>query len=548
MDEPSAAQEAAFWAHDYTDYSRRGSKMEGFTAIIPFLNANLQGNDIYIRRLLGKGDQSWTPGLMYPLYRLGLLDINKLSEAEQRQLGESAWTWAMTVFGLGSITVAISMLWQDDERLKDIDDRVKSGHWLIPAGDTIYRIPKPFQTVWFSQIIERWITEGASNNPRWLEHYMEDLWNTWKPPLVPSIAELGATAVGYDINSGRQVIPDYVKRANPDRTKQFDAYTSEFGKWLGPKLDTSPMLVDHMITKFGATWGRTALNLNVPGTPWYNPQKPTKGPEEEFIARRFLWKVGRGSEAGQALRQIMGAEDPIDLISRRIAQPYSNLKKAADNYRDLIEKPIPDHAGAMDYLKTLTPYERGYALMEGTLRGPRDAQYRLLHPMNRAAKLATEIIKIEKEIVGGELLSGRKGKDQKEVPLTPDEKASTRDILTQLRMMETHNALVLTEETGWKGRMLFDTATVMNELKAAAPKAHKELMARYTKAGILSFDGIARVWPDVKSRLEDPRMMERAQRNRMVGASAQFAGLLERARATRPGTYKPTQELAPTGP
>jgi hypothetical protein len=486
---------------------------------------------------------------MYPLYRLGMLDINKLSPKEQEQLGDSAWTWAMTVFGLGSITVAVSMLWDDDERIKDIDDRVKAGHWLIPVGDEIYRIPKPFQTTWFSQIIERWITEGRHNNPRWFEHYMEDLWNTWKPPLIPSIAEVGATMAGVDLNrDGRQVIPDHIKRMNPDRTKQADAYTSEFAKWAGPKLDTAPMLVDHMITKFGATWGRTALSLNVPGTPWYNPQKPIRGPEEEFISRRFMWKAGRGSESGQALRQIMGAEEPLGILANRIAQPYSNLKKSADNYRDLIEKPIPDHAGAVDYLSTLTPYERGYALMEGTLRGPQDARLRLLHPMNRASKMASELIKMEKEIVGGELLSGRKGKDLKELPMSPEEKTLTRDILTQLRMMETHNALVITEETGWKGRVLFKTDDVMAELKIAAPKAHKELLGRFTKAGILSFDGVAKVWPGVRARLEDPRMMERARRNRMAGAGAQFYGLYERARATRPGSYQPQAEPAAAQP
>ena len=251
---------------------------------------------------------------------LGMLDVTQLSAKEQQQLGESAWTWGMTIFGLGAITAVVALLWDDDERLKDIDDRVKAGHWLIPVGSTIYRIPKPFQTVWFSQLVERWITEGRHNNPRWFEHYVEDLWNTWKPPLTPAIAEVGATMLGYDINSGRQIIPDTVKRANPDRTKQLDAYTSPFGKWAGPKLDTSPMIVDHMVTKFGATWGRTALNLNVPGTPWYNENKPVKGPEEEFIARRFMWKAGRGSEAGQAMRQIMGAEEPLDLLAKRIAQ------------------------------------------------------------------------------------------------------------------------------------------------------------------------------------------------------------------------------------
>ena len=549
LDDVAAVQEANFWAHDYTDYSRRGSRMEGLAAIIPFLNANLQGNDTYIRRLAGKGDQSYMPGLMYPLYRLGWLDVTKLSDAERRQLGESAWTWGMTILGLGTISAVVAMMSDDDDEIKDIDDRVKAGHWIIRIGDSIVRIPKPFQTVWFSQLVERSITEARHNNARWYEHYLEDLWNTWKPPITPSIAEVGATMMGYDINSGRNVVPDFVKRSNPDITKQADAYTSEFGQWAAKQLGgISPMMVDHMITKFGATWGRTALNLNVPGTPWYDPQKPTRGPEEEFISRRFMWKAGRGSEAGQALRQVLGAEDPLSLLWRRIAQPYSNLKTASDNYKDLVDKPVPDHAAAIEYLKTLSPYERGFALLETHFKGPNDSKYRMLHPVNRAERITSEALKMEKEIVGGELLSGRRGKDLKEVPMTPTEKSAARDILTQLRMMEAHNALVLTDEIGWKGRQVFDTATVMGELKAAAPAAHKELLARFTKAGVLSWDGVAKTWPDVKRRLEDDALLSRVGRLKMTGAAAVLAAPYAIARVARPGSWQPVvpQSAAPS--
>lgn len=546
LDPVAAGQEAAFWAHDYTDYSRRGSRMDGLAAVIPFLNANLQGNDVYIRRLLGKGDQAYNPGVLFPLYRAGILDATRLTPRQQQELGLSAWTWSMTVMGLGTASAIIAMMWDDDERLKDIDDQVKASHWLIPVGDTIYRVPKPFQTVWFSQMIERWITEGRKNNPRWFEHYLEDLWSTWKPPIVPAAAEVVGTMTGYDISSGRPIMPAW----NQDKSvgQQYDAYTSPFAKWAGPQMSVSPFYVDHVIHKFGATWGRTFTSLNVPGTAWYDPKKPIKGPEEEFISRRFLWQVGRGSEAGQAIREMMGGDKPLKIISGLLSAPYSKYATSATDYRALMEKPVPDHAGAVARLEAMTAKERGFALLEGHFRGQGEIKYRLLHPMNRAERVARETMKIEKEIISNELLTGKKGKNQKEVPLSPSEKKAARDILTQYRMMEMHNALVLTEETGWAGKMLFNTKSVLAELKAASPATYKEMTARFDKAGVLSGEGIAAAWPKFKEKLEDPKWIERVRKNRLSGTKGLFEADYQRARSGRGAsvTSAPaTQELAP---
>lgn len=540
LDEVSAAQEAAFWAHDYTDYSRRGSKMDALAAMIPFLNANLQGNDVYIRRLLGKTDQSYVSlsgPFAYPAYRLGLLDATNLSQQEQQALALSGWAWAMTILGLGSISALVSLMWEDDERIKNIDDRVKATHWLIPVGDTIVRVPKPFQTVWFSQLIERYVTQLRHNDPRWFENYVEDLWNTWKPPIIPSVAEGLATMTGYDLNTGRQILPFYMTMGGVrSRPEQFDAYTSDFAKWVGREIDTSPMYVDHLVHKFGASWGRTLTGLNVPGLPWYNPGKPTKGPEEEFIARRFLWKVGRGSEAGQAIREIMGAEEPIKSIWSFIAQPYSKLAVAGQDYRRFLEKVVPDHAGATEYLETLSPSERGYAILEANFRGQRDAKYRMLHPMNRAEKITGEIIKLQKEILTDQVASGRKGKDAKPIPLSPSEKAAARDILTQLQMMEAHNALVISGEIGWKQRILFDTNSVMAELREAVPSLAKEYEGRLGKAGVLPFEGIRRVWPELKATIESDRVVDLARKNQVGSLRGTIVSAYTRAQFGMPAS------------
>lgn len=549
-----AAQEAGFWAHDYTDYARHGSRTETWRSIIPFFNANVQGNDTYLRRLSGKGDQGYNPGLLYPLYKLGLKDVTKLSARERQDMGLSAWTWFMTVFGIGSVSMLLALLYRDDERLKNIDEKMKSTHWLIPIdGDNIretviLRIPKPFQTVWFAQAIERMLMEQAKDNPRWLENYLFDLWNTWKPPLMPTAPGLlFDMASGINTDTGRAIVPKW-KEARL-RRDQYDEYTSEFAKWLSRQTDMapSPFYTDYFIRKLGASWANTALRLNTPGVPWYNPTKPEVGPDEVFIARRFLWAAGKGSDASRVLREMAGGDEPVMGIWQRLSIPYSKLTASAADYKLHIDRVTPDVSGAVDSLQQMTPRERGFAILGG-MKGHEDAKLRMLDPINRAAKIGQEIVKLQKEIIDDQQHSGKIGKQigidkPKMLPMTPSDKLAARQILTQLNMMEAHNALVLTGEAGWDRRIMFDTSDLKAEFKAALPKLYKEYEARMAKAGVLPWRGTQAAWPAVKAAIEDDKAMEAVRKQRFEGLRAKLIGRHAQAAAMRdklPSPYAPS--------
>lgn len=548
-----AAQEAAFWAHDYTDYSRHGSRTETWRSIIPFFNANVQGNDTYVRRLMGKGDYGYNTGLAYPLYRLGLKDITKLSARERQELGMSAWTWFMTVFGIGSVSMILALLYRDDERVKGAPEQMKSTHWLIPIdGDNIretvfLRIPKPFQTVWFAQAIERMVMEQSKDNPRWLENYLFDLWNTWKPPLMPTTPGIAFDmATGVDSGTGRAIVPKWKEVRL--RRDQYDEYTSEFAKWLSRHADMapSPFYTDYMIRKLGASWANTALRLNSPGLPWYNPTKPEVGPDEMFIARRFLWAAGKGSEASRVLREMAGGEEPVMGIWQRLSIPYSKLTASAADYKLHIDRVVPDVSGAVDSLQQMTQRERGYAILGG-MKGHEDAKLRMLDPVNRAAKIGQEIVKLQKEIIDDQQHSGKIGKQigidkPKPLPLNPSEKLAARQILTQLNMMEAHNALVLTGEAGWDKRIMFDTSDLKAEFKTALPKLYKEYEQRMTKAGVLPWRGMQAAWPSVKAAIENDKAMDAVRKQRFDGLRAKLIGRHAQAAAMRdrlPSPYTP---------
>lgn len=549
-----AGAEAAYWAHDYGDYARHGSRTETWRSIIPFFNANIQGNDTYVRRLLGKGDYGYNPGLLYPLYKLGLKDVTKLSATERIDLGNSAWAWFMTVFGIGSVSMVLALLYRDDERIKNAPEQMKSTHWLIPIdGDNIretvfLRVPKPFQTVWFAQAIERLVMEQGKDNPRWLENYLYDLWNTWKPPLMPTTPGLAFDlATGVSSDTGRAIVPKW-KEARL-RRDQYDEYTSEFAKWLARNLDgaPSPFYTDYMIRKLGASWANTALRLNTPGLPWYNPTKPDVGPDEMFIARRFLWGAGKGSEASRVLRELAGGDEPVQGVWNRISVPYSKLTASAADYKLHIDRVVPDVDGAVESLKQMTPRERGFAILGG-MKGHEDAKLRMLDPINRAAKIGQEIVKLQKEIIDDQQHTGKVGKaigvdKAKVMPLSPSEKLAARQILTQLNMMEAHNALVLTGEAGWDKRVMFDTSDLKAEFKTALPKLYKEYEGRMAKAGVLPWRGIQATWPAVRSAIEDDKALDGVRKQRFEGLRAKLIGRHAQAAAMRDRLPSPAAPL-----
>lgn len=502
-----AARAAAIWSHDYTDYSRRGSKMDVAARIIPFSNSNVQGNDTYLRRMFGKSKHGWLAPLgpfSYLAYRLGLTETkwNELTPRERRELGLSAHAWAMSVLGLGSITMAVSALFGDDERIREVDDRIKAANWLMMFGDKQVRIMKPFQTVWFAQAVERYMMERGSGKA--MEHYLDDLWQTWSPPFVPPIFQVGATAMGADLRNMRMVIPPWAPLLNKD---QVNASTSPFAIWFNKNVyGMSPLMVDHIVKTYGATWGNSALKINVPGLPWYDPTKPEQTAEDQLILRRFLWREGAGSEAGQGLRDMMGAESPLPAIGMSLFERTNKYAAQADGLNRLTDDVVKRPAEVMAMLERMSPKERAFSILQVTMEKD-NTKYRMLHPLNRAREIAKVVQDVGGQLNTKGLILDKGTKTPKLVPMSPNEKMRARQLLLQIEYMEGHNAQVLTEEAGYRNRKIFDIAPIYAQLAVASPDTAKELARRYKKEHIVSDAGIRKAWPEMEKRLFDPQRM-----------------------------------------
>ncbi len=207
------------------------------------------------------------------------------------------------------------------------------------------------------------------------------------PPMQAQAPQLFYELLtGTSMFTGREIVPTW--KAERLREGQWDEYTSEFAKWMGKKADISPYYIDHTLKGLGSSWARDMLSLNVPGTPWYKDNKPDKSLDDYVIARRFLWKAGKGADSAQKVREIMGAEEPLEPIFKRLSAPYSKLDASAATYKDYVKRRDP--ASASDLLDRLSPAERGFAIMAENLSGDA-AKYKMVHPMQRADKVLSPI-------------------------------------------------------------------------------------------------------------------------------------------------------------
>jgi hypothetical protein len=371
----------------------------------------------------------------------------------------------------------------------------------------LLRIPKPFESAWIANFVERFLWERKKGDPLWLEKWRNDVYDSTLPPMKPAFMNFyDIFASRQDPQTGRPLESSSMRKMRPE--DRYTPYTSEVAKTIGQATGSSPVIIDAALKAAGTSWARDLLALNIPGTPWYNEKKPSLGLDEFVMARRFLWQVGKGSPTGQVVREMMGEEDIVSGIFRRTSFPYSRLSMNANSYSRRTKELTQDSANRL--LAEVTPRERGYAILMRGLEG-RSAKYEKLDPMNRAWSIGQAAFQIQREMASGILVVDKGNKKEGRAQVNSNVSRAAIDIMTQIQMQEYHNGLVLTEEPGYAKSALRDTSGLYDELKVAAPEVYAEFKRRMDKAHVLPFEGIKAVWPTLKSRLESQELYKDAQ-------------------------------------
>lgn len=242
-------EEAALQARDITiDFSRIGKHMKGWNRIAAFLNATIQGGD--------KLRRTWQEDPLGATIRANLF-----------------------------ITIPTIALWymnKDNPEYQELPQYVKDTYWIIPAGDHLVKIPKPFELgVLYGTSVERmlqWMDDKEKGrNSIGFKGYGARVRDTLVPSFAPTAAiPIAEWMANYSFWRDKNIIPQSMKDL-PDYM-QYGQNTSVVAKGLGKLFNASPYLIDNTIRGYGgnlATLGLTAIDAatgetaNRPAKRWY---------------------------------------------------------------------------------------------------------------------------------------------------------------------------------------------------------------------------------------------------------------------------------------
>jgi len=343
--------EAVVQALNVINYGQRGNNqwVRLFTAMVPFLNARIQGLD---RLYLAATGQS---GAMY-----------KKDGAPERSKLKNFANFAWRALLLSGTTAIYYMMISDEDEYKNATQESKDNYYLVPIkkADPVtgepgftFRLPIPFEVgVMFKVFPERILDAiyGETNKESLKDSFKRAASSTLglnpMPQIVKPLYEAYSNKSFY---TGRSIVPVYMENLDPRLQARFG--TSQLAIELGAATGVSPLKIDHAMNGYFGTLG--GYTLDAIDSVWRN-NTPREFPEKYWfdypIAKRFvvstnqpgrlnqfyeLWKEVDGAYRSYNQLYDQGREDEViayeklkgSLIDLR--KDMNSLKKKVDAYR-----------------------------------------------------------------------------------------------------------------------------------------------------------------------------------------------------------------------
>lgn len=467
--------QASFTARDIMDFGRTGSKVHTVRRLVTFLNAYAQGLDKTLRTITADGGVGGRVALRDAIRPLFGMKVEpgtmRAEDAAALKLAGRAWTKmaALATFGL-----ALTALNHDDPDYQQANERTRATHWVIPWGDNLVRVPKPFEQAFLSNIVERGFEATIGKDDKAWGRMWRGLAEIFAPPTdVPLLAVAGGVASNTNNVTGRPIVPEHLQELPP--SQQYQHWNSQFSRWLGGVVDVSPAMIDYVIQGFGGPIGSYALG----GMDAADPERPSGAWTDLPVVRRFVSPAARGSQ------------DKRDFYDRAGGR-NSRLQRALNGINEYRKQGQVKAAEAI--FADLDEVGRIYVASQmGSSATDR------LNPLHRAKVVGQEASRLI-----GELNGAQPKDDGQALPdLNRRERQSVEEAIERITVAEMRNAMIITRQPGFENRSLEDRDGLWQDLRDIAPAVEEELQRRLGIGSDRAYDytALVELWPEVESRL-----------------------------------------------
>ena len=286
--------EALFQASEVMNFSRKGNfaVMQAITALVPFMNARIQGMDV--------------------LYRSG---FGQAANANKEKMQKAFIVRSMAILGM---TMAYWAMVHDDDEYKRLTKEERDGYWIVPGltfNDKPFRFPIPFEIgVVFKVFPERILeyTMGQDTEKDFRESITRNIVDTLKfNPIPQAFIPIAENITNHSFFTGEKI----VGRGLEDVAKplQYTASTSLFARELGEATGMSPIQIENVIRGYTGTMGMYAVNLlDSFFSTQDDPVKATTRAEQLPVIKRFF-----ASDSG-TVAQYYDLKGEVDEVVRTV--------------------------------------------------------------------------------------------------------------------------------------------------------------------------------------------------------------------------------------
>jgi hypothetical protein len=307
--------EAMFRALEVMNFNRKGSSavIRIATAAIPFLNARIQGLDVF--------------------YRSGIRPVfAKDATAREKEVARTFMIRGLTMMALSAMYVAAI---SGDPDYEKQEQETKDNNWLIPSLGI--RIPIPFEVgTLFKTIPERiYLLMTGHDTPKDFQESMtRAITSTFGiNPTPQAVLPIVETMTNYSFFTGRPIIGQNMQNIEPEF--QTNAGTSKTAIAMGKELGMSPIKIDHIFQGYTGAMGAYASNL-IDAIINSNSDNPSasKRFEQTPVLKRFLIDP----EARGKVSAYYDLKDQVDTVVRTINMLKNNHDPALEAYWGKNEK------------------------------------------------------------------------------------------------------------------------------------------------------------------------------------------------------------------
>ncbi len=330
MERTGNEAEAIFRAMEVMNFNRKGNLaiVRILTAAVPFLNARMQGLDIFYRAMFGKM-------------------ANEDADAVQRSF-----------FIRGATLMALtSMYWfltHDDEEYLKQEQETRDNNWLFPSAGI--RIPIPFEVgVLFKVVPERMLEYafGSDTGKDMADSFKRNLISTFAfNPIPQTVLPFVEARTNYSFFTMRPIVGQGME--NVAKEYQVGPGTSEAAKKLGGILGESPIMIDHIMKGYTGSLGMYAIDV-MDAVLFSNDESPK--PAKRFEQMPVIKRFALDKEAKGTVTAYYELKNSVDEVVRTI-----NLMERSGNVGDLSDY-IEKNAALFGTRKYISSVEKQMKVM-----------------------------------------------------------------------------------------------------------------------------------------------------------------------------------------